>query len=156
MLVLYQITRIVSRPLPTAPFLLRCTPALQVVKPGLCLVSGGTRRLDGYPSLTLADCGEYPGPGMSFTLKYNSSSAGHLDPQQIMQDGTGLCVTALSFDTLKPGVVVLKPCTAGKDATQQWIFGTSGRFCQHYKAADHVCLTLLPPSLARTSFVQGR
>lgn len=124
-----------------------------VVKPELCLLQSGSYGHNGYSSLALANCSAVPTAEAAFRIQANSTSPSHTHPQEVVHEESGLCVTALSPHTGTPGVVVLDKCQQA-DQGQMWIFGTSGRFCQYMGAKrDHVCLTLLEPKLARTSFV---
>lgn len=124
-----------------------------VVKQDLCLVPGSSYGHNGYSSLSLANCTAAPASQAAFVIKANNTSPAHSRPQEIVHKASGLCVTALSSHTGTPGVVVLAQCH-GAGVAQTWIFGTSGRLCQHMGASKaHVCLTLLEPKLARTSFV---
>jgi hypothetical protein len=76
--------------------------------------------------LTIALCGltsASASPAVSFKLDHNFTAPDHVRPQQVRHVASGRCV-----ELGKGGIPTLAACVAG-DASQKFVYGTSGRLC---------------------------
>ena len=99
------------------------------------LTSTSTRRAHDAAGAALALMACAPGMttagAAGFKLNHNNTGAGHAAKQAILHVASGLCVGSSA-----KGPPVLEKCDSTTE-TQQWVFGSSGRFCQGGK-----CLTV--------------
>ena len=109
-------------------------PGLAVIKTGpgprqLCAVPGDDN------ALVLATC-LAAGAKAEFKLNHNNTGPTHARPQPVVHTASGKCVQS---NGAKAGLA-LAPCQTD-DASQLWVFGSSGRFC---KKGGGVCWNVGP------------
>ena len=98
----------------------------------LCLSASGQPG----ENVTVAKCDPQQNKAQGF---YTSNHTSPAEPAAIKHASSGLCVTAAGDSAAV--TVELAPCVA-VETTQQWIFGTSGRFCINDRSLNNTCLAV--------------